>query len=121
MAALITPTGPKRRFWSLLTPSKEFTLKLPLRRAFAGERAGPVAKQREGEVVGVPEAVCGWTNSDPPHPASPPAKTRAERGMSISADICESNSALAGGEGGARCVSTGRVRWSALQTLCAGR
>ena len=29
------------------------------RRPLAGERAGPVAKQREGEVVGVPEAVCG--------------------------------------------------------------
>src|SRR6266404_3885231 len=90
MATLISPPGPKRRFWSLLTPltpSKEFTLKLPLRRAFAGERAGPVAKQREGEVVGVAEAVCGWIDSDPPHPASPPAKTRAERGMSMSADM----------------------------------
>jgi hypothetical protein len=35
MVAFITPPGPKRRFWSLLTPltlSKEFTLKLPLRR-----------------------------------------------------------------------------------------
>ena len=75
MAAFITPPGAKRRFWSLLTPSKEFTLKLPLRRAFAGERAGPVAKQREGEVVGVPEAVCGWIDSDPP-PALSPAKRR---------------------------------------------
>ena len=27
--------------------------------ALAGERVGPVAKQREGEVVGVAEAVCG--------------------------------------------------------------
>jgi hypothetical protein len=73
MAALITPPGPKRRFWSLLTSltlSKEFTLKLPLRRAFAGERAGPVAKQREGEVVGVAEAVCGWIDSDPPYPSA---------------------------------------------------
>jgi hypothetical protein len=34
MAALITPPGPKRRFWSLLTPltpSKEFTLNAMVR------------------------------------------------------------------------------------------
>ena len=75
MVAFITPPGPKRRFWSLLTPSKEFTLKLPLRRAFAGQSAGPVAKQREGEVVGVPEAVRGWIDSDP------------ERGLSMNGDL----------------------------------
>ena len=41
--------------------------KIPLRRALRGRGWGPSRQRWEGEVVGVPETVCGQEASDPPH------------------------------------------------------
>src|ERR1700722_8039783 len=64
------------------------SIRVPLRRA-AGERAGPIAKQWEGEVVLAKDGMFLVQASQPTSPSprkrgappSPPAMTRAERAL----------------------------------------